>query len=52
VSQRGRGHCVTCDRIFALTYVGTIPLHWVAGRGSDRCEGSNQAPKPGSETTR
>ena len=57
MSRNGRGHCAVCDRIFALTYAGTVPLHGIAGdgrwsRGSDRCEGSNRAPKPGTVTAR
>ena len=53
---RGRGHCATCDRIFTLTFKGTIPAHTVGASKPAgpvaTCAGSHQAPKLGTVTAR
>lgn len=54
--SRARAHCAICDRIFALTFTGTVPGHTVAGGKPDAravtCGGSYQPPKPGTVTAR
>mgnify|MGYP001563261796 CR=1 FL=1 len=51
------GHCAVCDRIFTLTFRGTIPSHTVGAGKTElgtitRCAGSNRTPKSGSVTAR